>query len=86
MTRWLTWKLQSFDFLLATPSHQATMLPQINFVPARLCPSIAFSKSACNFQCIFKFYHNVPKFENTLKMAGTFRKMPFKAVIWQAQN
>ena len=26
------------------------------------------------------------KLENTLKMAGTFRKRPFKAVIWQAQN
>ena len=30
--------------------------------------------------------HNVPKFENTLKMAGTFRKRTLKAVIWQAQN
>ena len=26
------------------------------------------------------------KFENTLKMAGTFRKWTFKDVIWQAQN
>ena len=26
------------------------------------------------------------KFENTLKITGTFRKWPFKAVIWQAQN
>ena len=26
---------------------------------------------------------NELKFENTLKMAGTFRKKPFKAIIWQ---
>ena len=30
--------------------------------------------------------HIVPKFENTLKMAGTFRKRPYKAVIWQAHH
>ena len=30
--------------------------------------------------------HIVMKSENTLKMAGTFRKRTFKAVIWQAQN
>ena len=30
--------------------------------------------------------HIVPTFENTLKMAGTFKKRPFKAVIWQARN
>ena len=30
--------------------------------------------------------HIVLKFQNTLKMAGTFRKKPYKAVIWQAQN
>ena len=34
----------------------------------------------------YKNFYMKSVLANTLKMAGTFRKRPLKAVIWQAQN
>ena len=59
--------------------YREKFLKKKNFVSKNRPPQIALSARLSS-------RHIVPKFENILKMAGTFRKRPLKAVIWQALN